>query len=246
MSFADESEFEKVPRFFEPNSRVAYFSVGGELMKNNKQPKWSSETQPNERQPDHQNRSGPPDAGPEIFEKERLPTEVVEGWQRSNRHELPVPNSVRAAILNDASEVLRRTRNQVAKSQPHWSRRSWMGISAAVLASALLVALVLPRGPGLGNAPERVAQNPTAGDLADAESSAYPSFRSAALPIADPSGKDIDGNGQVNILDAFLLAKSIDRKESSDPFQIARLDQNGDGVVNSEDVNSIAMSVVML
>ena len=215
-------------------------------MKNDKQSKWSGKTQPNGRQPDHQNQSGPPDEQSEMSDEERLPTEVVETLQHANRHELPVPDSVRAAILSDASEVLRRSRNQVAKSQPLWSRRSWMGISAGVLASALLVAVMLSEEPGLNNAAEQFEQNQTMGELADAGRSSVPRFRSSTLPVSHPSGKDIDGNGQVNILDAFLLAKSIDRKEPVDRLEIARLDQNGDGVVNSDDVNSIAMSVVML
>ncbi|MEP3482420.1 MAG: dockerin type I repeat-containing protein [Fuerstiella sp.] len=215
-------------------------------MKNDKQSKWSGKTLPNGRQPDHQNQSGPPDEQSEMSDEERLPAEVVETLQHSNRHELPVPDSVRAAILSDASEVLRRSRNQVAKSQPLWSRRSWMGISAGVLASALLIVVMLPQGPGLDNGAEPAMQNQPVGELADAGRSSLPSFRSATLPVGDPSGKDVDGNGRVNIVDAFLLAKSIDRKESADQFEIARLDQNGDGVVNSEDVSSIAMSVVML
>lgn len=211
-------------------------------MNNDKQSKWSGKTQPNGRQPDHQNQSGPPDESSGVSEEERLPTKVVEALQETNRHELPVPDSVRAAILNDAADVLKRTKNRAAKSQPLWSRRSWMGISAGVLASALLVALVLPGGPQAVNAPEQsVMEMAEAGTMSQANVT-----RSGMLPVGDPSGKDIDGNGQVNILDAFLLAKSIERTEPVDQFQIARLDQNGDGVVNSDDVNSIATSVVML
>lgn len=210
-------------------------------MNNDKQPKWSGKTQPNGRQPDHQNQSGPPDESSGESETERLPTKVVEVFQDANRHDLPVPDSVRAAILNDAADVLKRTKNQAVKSKPLWSRRSWMGISAGVLASALLFALVLPRGPQAINGPV-----PSRAELADVGAPSAASVRFGTLPIGDPSGQDVDGNGQVNILDAFLLAKSIERTQSSGQFEIARLDQNGDGVVNADDVNSIAMSVVML
>lgn len=210
-------------------------------MNNDKQPKWSGKTQPNGRQPDHQNQSGPPDESSGVSEDESLPTQVVEALQDSNRRDLPVPDAIRAAILNDAADVLKRTKHHAVKSQPLWSRRSWMGISAGVLASALLVALMLPNDPLAVNAPEQPGA-----EIADVGMPSRANARFGMLPIGDPSGKDVDGNGQVNILDAFLLAKSIERTETADQFELARLDQNGDGVVDSDDVNSIAMSVVML
>lgn len=216
-------------------------------MNNEKQPKWSGKTQPNGRQPDHKNQSGPPDKSSQVSEEERLPAKVVAAIQESNRRDLAVPDAVRAAVFQDAADVLKRRKNNVAKSKPVWSRRSWMGISAGVLASALLVAVLIPtvwmpdRPLGVNSA-ERAGM-----EMADAGDESLPSImRSERVLAADPSAKDIDGNGQVDILDAFLLARSIENNQPDDQFEIARLDQNGDGVINSDDVNSIAMSVVML
>lgn len=211
-------------------------------MSNDKQSKWSGKTRPNGRQPDHQNQSGSTDNSSQVPEEERLPRKAVAAIQKSNHRDLAVPDTVRAAIFHDAADVLKRSKNSVAKSKSVFNRRSWMGISGGVLASALLVAVLVPNGPLAVNAPEQAGV-----EMADVGADSLPSvMRSEGMLVGDPSGKDIDGNGQVNILDAFLLARSIENHQPADPFEIARLDQNGDGVVNSDDVNSIAMSVVML
>ena len=56
------------------------------------------------------------------------------------------------------------------------------------------------------------------------------------------SANDIDGSGSVDILDAFKLARHI---ESDNPFE-ARLDINGDGNVDQQDVETIAFAAVNL
>jgi hypothetical protein len=56
------------------------------------------------------------------------------------------------------------------------------------------------------------------------------------------NGADIDHNGRVDILDAFKLARQI---ESSN-VQNKKLDFNGDGVVNQEDVDVVALAAVHL
>ena len=53
---------------------------------------------------------------------------------------------------------------------------------------------------------------------------------------------DIDRNGRVDILDAFKLAKHI--QSESKPNK--KWDINGDGLVNQEDVDSIALVAVSL
>ena len=53
---------------------------------------------------------------------------------------------------------------------------------------------------------------------------------------------DIDGNGRVDILDAFKLAKRI--QTESKPSK--KWDINGDGRVDSEDVDDIALVAVSL
>ncbi len=59
---------------------------------------------------------------------------------------------------------------------------------------------------------------------------------------AEASQKDIDGNGKVDILDAFTLARHIDAKEPVDKTW----DFNGDGLIDRRDVDTVAMAAVRL
>lgn len=54
--------------------------------------------------------------------------------------------------------------------------------------------------------------------------------------------EDIDGNGRVDILDAFVLAKQIGVQSTLN----ATWDINGDGVVDRKDVDAIAQTAVRI
>lgn len=56
------------------------------------------------------------------------------------------------------------------------------------------------------------------------------------------SGVDVDGNGRVDILDAFRLARDI---ESRGPDRTP-WDLNGDGLVDRKDVDAVALAAVRL
>ncbi len=53
---------------------------------------------------------------------------------------------------------------------------------------------------------------------------------------------DFDQNGRVDILDAFKLAKQIELADGAE----ANLDINGDGMVNRDDVDMVALAAVSL
>jgi len=53
---------------------------------------------------------------------------------------------------------------------------------------------------------------------------------------------DVDGNGRVDILDAFRLARHIESRGPAD----MRWDLNGDGRVNQQDVDAVAFAAVRL
>jgi len=53
--------------------------------------------------------------------------------------------------------------------------------------------------------------------------------------------EDVDGSGRVDILDAYLIARSL-RAGTTDPAW----DLNGDGVVDGQDVDAAAMASVRL
>jgi len=61
-------------------------------------------------------------------------------------------------------------------------------------------------------------------------------------PLAASVPADVDGNGRVDILDAFALARRIEAREPLDDH----LDLNGDGVVDAQDVDAIAHAAVKL
>jgi hypothetical protein len=54
--------------------------------------------------------------------------------------------------------------------------------------------------------------------------------------------EDVDRSGQVDILDAFLLARRLDSSQSLD----LQWDMNNDGVVDQRDVDALAMAAVQL
>ena len=62
----------------------------------------------------------------------------------------------------------------------------------------------------------------------------------AVSPLAGV--RDLDRSGRVDILDAFGLAKRIERQEPLDPTW----DLNGDGMVTQADVDALAMTAVRL
>ncbi len=53
---------------------------------------------------------------------------------------------------------------------------------------------------------------------------------------------DVDGNGRVDILDAFVLAKKLE----ATPARTTGGDVNGDGVVDRQDVDAVAVLAVRL
>ncbi len=58
---------------------------------------------------------------------------------------------------------------------------------------------------------------------------------------------DIDRNGKVDILDAFELARVLDKSTTGSPVASSHInDLNADGTVDSLDVNAIAMKAVAL
>ncbi|MHC5110396.1 MAG: dockerin type I repeat-containing protein [Planctomycetota bacterium] len=61
-------------------------------------------------------------------------------------------------------------------------------------------------------------------------------------PVLLALREDVDGNGRVDILDAFALARTIKKNETA----MANLDINGDGVVNEEDIDAVAMAAVSI
>jgi len=60
--------------------------------------------------------------------------------------------------------------------------------------------------------------------------------------LGEARAVDIDRNGRVDILDAFKLARYVESAERTDK----KWDINGDGLVNSNDVDLVASAAVRL
>ena len=69
-----------------------------------------------------------------------------------------------------------------------------------------------------------------------------PSRAPQVEPVVASVPADVDGNGRVDILDAFALARRI---EAQEPIA-DDLDLTGDGAVDAEDVDAIAHAAVKL
>ena len=63
-----------------------------------------------------------------------------------------------------------------------------------------------------------------------------------SVPSVATGPGDINGDGRIDMLDAYLLARHIKDGDQLDP----RWDMNGDGVVDQRDVDAIAAIAVSL
>jgi hypothetical protein len=119
-----------------------------------------------------------------------------------------IPQQVDMAILNKASQKLKRSRSSIRILR-------WIGPVAA--AAAIIIFISLPK-------------------LQKQKASITPAETLASIST------DFDMNGQVDILDAFKLAKLIQSEVSVDN----KWDINGDGQVDGGDVDEIAIVAVSL
>lgn len=71
----------------------------------------------------------------------------------------------------------------------------------------------------------------------------HPSFAPPAAPLQLAAGReDVDGNGRIDILDAFTLARHLRAAAALQP----QWDITGDGLVDRADVDAIALAAVSL
>jgi Dockerin type I domain len=104
-----------------------------------------------------------------------------------------------------------------ARQARHRRRLRWVGAGAAAAAAVVIVALILPHRAGVVGPQPRY------------------SLRG-----------DLDGNGRVDILDAFSLAREL-RDAGGKPLRGDRLrDVNGDGAIDQKDVDLLARMAVQV
>ena len=156
----------------------------------------------------------------------------------------PVPPEIDRAIMDKARQhLVRRSRQRT------WLR--WAGPAASAAAAAVIIfAVVSNTGRQPGSAVLETAKGPDSSVLIPDQVPAQPEMYNSysvgtfkALKTARAHiSVDIDGNGRVDILDAFKLARDIESAEKTE----MKWDINGDGFVNRSDVDFIAFAAVRL
>lgn len=159
--------------------------------------------------------------------EDKLPQEVTAALRQRYGPQQSIPKSIDNVVLADAMAHLSKIRKP-ARKKLRQRNFTWLAWSAGTIAAAvLLFALMPPQPQHPAQLPGSIAMNDTAtfNELAD-------SFVTG----------DVDQNGQVDILDAFALARTV---ESGSDLSVG-WDQNGDGTTDHTDINLIAMNAVML
>ena len=140
---------------------------------------------------------------------------------RALAEHVPVPPEVDAAVLAVARTHLRATRRPAVLARiGRWAA----GVAAA---AAVTIAVLLAWPDGAPQTDERAMVAESADDVTPTD-------------VVMPG--DIDGNHTINIIDAYRLAKLIERGIATNAMH----DINADGVVDQRDVDAIAQHAVTL
>ena len=149
----------------------------------------------------------------DINDLPEAPEGLIDGLRAAHEGAPRVPARMDRAILSAARERLSPKRRRVLVLK-------WAVPLAAAAAVLVAVGVVLPDG-------DKPALEPA---------------WSVAKVQVPRAREDVDGSGQVDILDAFMLARRIE----ADDAPADTWDMDGDGAVGQGDVDLIAMAAVRL
>ena len=161
-------------------------------------------------------------------EELEAPPKLVAALKQLPRESVFVPPTLDEALMKSARQHLGPAENK----RPTWLRLMPWTVATAGLAAAVL--LVFPHATqflGFGQA-TKVARR-------GLESPSRSRIQPQGLAY---SREDLNRDGIVDILDAFMLARKLQGASSVDP----NLDVNGDGVVDHRDIETIAAHAVSL
>jgi hypothetical protein len=142
-----------------------------------------------------------------------IPDRLAEDVRALLEPELSVPAEIDRAVLDRASRHFAGREFVQARRRFRWVALWKVAAAAAVVIFAFSL--------DLHDKPQRAVHDPA---------------------MAGAGAVDFDRDGQVNILDAFKLARQIELAGGTK----ANLDINGDGLVNRDDVDKIAFAAVSL
>lgn len=160
--------------------------------------------------------------------EDQLPHEVVAALRERHGPGGEIPDSVSDAILANANAHL----SQISRPQKAEKRNQpfrWVAWSSGTIAAAALLFALMPKQPQQSKMSRSM--------VADAESSVMQKLSDDGL-----LSRDIDRSGRVDILDAFALARRV----NSNAQYSSQWDQNGDGQMDQNDVDLIALNAVTL
>ena len=161
----------------------------------------------------------------------KAPAKLVTDLKDLHKEHIFVPPKVDQSILNAARKQLGETSRepveQEAAAQP-WSPQ-WAPWAAAAASLMLLLFLTLP-------GEKHTSPSASAEEVAPKQKPSNPTTKATMI-----SRKDINKDGQVDILDAFTLASRIQTGAIEENWDI-----NGDGQVNQADVEEISAFAVKL
>jgi len=162
------------------------------------------------------------------------PPKLVAALKQLQGEPVFVPRTIDEALIKAAHQRL----GYGEKKKSRWSRLVPWTVAAAGFAAAVLVAYPHAKhflGFG-GSGFERSTRATRRGSETTGESASPQSHGLAYVR------EDLNRDGEVNILDAFMLARKLQNPPLSDP----KLDVNGDGVIDYRDVETIAAHAVSL
>jgi hypothetical protein len=147
-----------------------------------------------------------------------------------------VPARVDRAILDQAHRRLAKPQHLIICLR--WAAGIATAAAVVTLGVILLNVVTPDSDPGPQSRLPRFARN----DMIRNPQSSRPALAEGRA--------DIDGNGRVDILDAFRLARDIEARGPADPMHSSatdlQWDLNGDGRVDKDDVDVVASAAVRL
>jgi hypothetical protein len=163
------------------------------------------------------------------------PPRLITALRQLPREPVFVPPTLDEALMKAARQHLGREK----KKGINWFRSLPWSVATAGLATVILLAYPHAKEKILGPGRSTISRSTKSvqGESEPGESGVQ--WQSHGL--ADVR-EDLNGDGKVDILDAFMLAKKLQGAPSSDP----RLDINGDGVIDRRDIETIAAHAVSL
>jgi len=165
----------------------------------------------------------------------KAPPRLAAALRQLPKKPIFVPPTVDEALMKAARQHL----GPAERKRLGWFRLLPWSVATAGLAAVVLLALPHAkeklRGPGRSTISRSTKSVP--GESEQGDSGMQPQSHGPAYVR-----EDLNGDGKIDILDAFLLAKKLRGVPFSDP----NLDLNGDGVIDHRDVETIAARAVSL